>query len=237
MKAFILFSSLAVAVAQTLSFEVATIKPNNAAGGISSIRITTGRVIMENVSLKKVTLWAYGIPDDREYALAGPGWLTTEHFNVQASFPADALPAQVRQMTQALLADRFKLALHPETRQLPIYALVVAKNGAKIHPVEDGQPRTGGRIGHFEATKTSMQHFADLLARLLSQQVVNETGLQGVYDFTLEWAPDDMKVGAETSGASLFTALQEQLGLKLEARKGPVEVLVVDHVEKAPTAN
>src|SRR5579864_2241892 len=98
MKAIVLFSSLAVAVAQTPAFEVASIKPNDTAGGFSSIRLTTGRVTMENVSLKKVTLWAYGIPDDREYALAGPGWLTTEHFNVQASFPADTSLEQVRMM-------------------------------------------------------------------------------------------------------------------------------------------
>lgn len=232
MKLLILCS--AMAFAQTPGFEVASIKPNNSAGGISAIRLTTGRVAMENVSLKKMTLWAYGIPDDREYALAGPDLLTSEHFDLQASFPADSTPEQVRSMTQKLLAERFKLALHKETRQLPVYALVVAKNGPKIHAVEDGSGKTSGRPGHFEAAKVTMQHFADLIGRFLGQQVVNDTGLAGVYDFTLEWAPDELKTG---DGASLFTALQEQLGLKLEGRKASVEVLVVDRVEKAPTAN
>jgi uncharacterized protein (TIGR03435 family) len=241
MKELLLYSAMALALrAQT--FDVASIKPNRSEGGMSSIRASTGRITMENVSLKKVTLWAYGIPDDREYALVGPGGLTTEHFDLQANFPADTPPEQVRRMTQALLAERFKLALHIETRQLPIYVLVVAKNGPKIHPVEDGQPRTSGRPGQFEATKIPMQHFADLLARFMHQQVVDETGLAGVFDFTLEWSPDEMKAEAMpptggTIAPSIFTALQEQLGLKLEGRKGPVEVLVVDHIEKAPTEN
>jgi uncharacterized protein (TIGR03435 family) len=238
MKGILLFSAVALALsAQTPAFEVASIKPNRSGGGSSSIRSSTGRVAMENVSLKKVTLWAYGIPDDREYALAGPDLLTGEHFDIQASFPSDTSVEQVRTMTQTLLAERFKLVRHKETRQLPMYVLVVAKNGPKIHPVEEGQPRTSGRPGHFEATKVTMQHFADLLARFIGQQVVDQTGLQGVFDFTLEWSPEEMKPGAEATGASLFTALQEQLGLKLESRKGPVEVLVVDHIEKAPTEN
>lgn len=238
MNALLPFSFIALTLsAQTPAFEVASIKPNHSGGRVSSIRGSTGRVTMENVSLTKVTLWAYGIPDDRDYALVGPVWLISEHFDFQASFPADTPPDRVRPMMQALLAERFKLALHRETRQLPIYALVVAKNGPKIHAVEDGQPRTSGRSGHFEATKITMQHFADLAANFLERDVVNETGLQGVFDFTLEWSPDEMKPGLESSGASLFTAVQEQLGLKLEARKGPVEVLVVDHIEKMPTEN
>ena len=239
MKDILLLTAIALALsAQTPAFEVASIKPNRSGGGPSSIRSSAGRITMENVSLKKVTLWAYGIPDDREYALAGPDWLTTEHFDIQAKFPAETSPEQGRAMTQALLAERFKLALHKETRQLPIYALVVAKNGAKIHAVDDGQPRTSGRLGDFEATKVPMQHFADLLARFMHQQVVDETGLAGVFDFALEWSPDEMSAEASASpGPSIFTALQEQLGLKLEGRKGPVEVLVVDHIEKAPTEN
>jgi uncharacterized protein (TIGR03435 family) len=226
-----------IALAQAPTFEVATIKPNRTGGGVSSMRITPGRVTMENVTLKKVTLAAYDIPDDREYALAGPDLLTSEHFDIQASFPPDTPPAQVRAMMQTLLADRFKLALHRETRQLPMYALTVAKNGPKIQPVEDGSAKTSGRPGHFEATKVTMQHFADLIARLMGQQVVDQTGLKGVFDFTLEWSPDEMRTGESAPGPSLFTALQEQLGLKLEAKKGPVEVLVVDHIEKAPTEN
>jgi len=244
MKLLSLLYAVALTVsAQTPSFEVASIKANKSGGGGSSIRGSAGRITMENVPIKKVTLWAYGIPDDREYALAGPDWLTNERFDIQATFPAETPPQQVRQMTQALLAERFKLALNRETRQMPVYVLVVAKGGPKIHPVEDGQGRTSGGRGTLEATKITMQKLADLLARMTGQQVVNETALQGVFDFTLKWSPDETQkitpddVPSASSGPSLFSALQEQLGLKLDGRKAPVEILVVDHIEKAPTEN
>lgn len=241
----LLLSAIALNAQTPVAFEVATIKPNRSGGGGSSIRGTTGRITMENVTLKKVALWAHGIPDDREYALAGPDWLSTERFNIQATFPAETPPQQVRQMTATLLAARFKLALHRETRQLPIYVLVVAKNGPKIHAAGDGQSRTSGGPGRIEATRITTQKLADLLAGITGQQVVDETGIEGGFDFTLEWSPDETQkngppldgdaVGA--SGPSIYSALQEQLGLKLEGRKGPVEILVVDHIEKAPAEN
>src|SRR5271165_6760057 len=140
MKDLLVFFAGAIALsAQTPAFEVASIKANQALGGISSMKTTAVRISMENVSLKKVILAAYGIPDDRDYALSGPNWLATEHFDIQATYAAGADPAQVRSMMQTLLAQRFHLAFHRETRQMPVYALVVGKNGPKIHPVEDGQ--------------------------------------------------------------------------------------------------
>src|SRR6202158_6181888 len=155
MKKLLLLFAIALALsAQTPAFEVASIKPIHSGGGGSSIRASIRRIEMEKVPLKKVTLWAYGIPDDREYALGGPDWLTTERFDIQAKFPADTTPQQVRQMTQALLAERFKLTLHRESKQLPIYALVVGKNGPKIQAVEDGQGRATGGPGRLEATKS-----------------------------------------------------------------------------------
>ncbi len=242
----LLLAVLAIsAMAQAASFDAVSIKPNVSAGGISSIRPTAGRVTMENVSLKKVMLNAWAIPDDREYAIVGPDWLTTEHFDITATFPADAQVTQMREMLQGMLADRFGLALHKETRQLPMYSLVVAKGGPKIRAVEAGESRTSGRAGHFEATKISMQKVADLVAKQAGLPVSNDTGLAGVFDFTLEWSPEaDLKVGAAdpaaasgSSGVSIFTALQEQLGLRLESKKGSVEVLVVDRMQRMPTAN
>jgi uncharacterized protein (TIGR03435 family) len=246
MKKLVVLLLIAIAAsAQTLTFDVASIKPSRSDQGRSSMQVSAGRIRMENVSLKKVILAAYGIPDDREYALVGPDWLTTEHFDLQAKFPANTAMEQVRLMTQALLAERFELALHRETRQLPIYALVVAKNGPKIHAAQDGQPGTSNGPGRLDATKITMQKLADLLALTTGQQVVDATGLSGAFDFKLEWSPDEMQkkrspdetpdIGA--SGPSIFSALQEQLGLKLEGRKGPVEILVVDHIEKTPTEN
>jgi uncharacterized protein (TIGR03435 family) len=235
-----------IGYAQTAAFDAASIKPNVASstggGGPSSLRVTAGRAAMQNVSLKKVMLNAYGIPDDREYTVDGPDFLTAEHFDIDATFPADTPPAKVREMMQTMLAERFKLTLHKETRQLPMYSLVVAKGGPKIHAGSAGEGRTSGRPGHFEATGITMQKLADLIAKQAGRPVSDATGLQGVFDFTLEWDPQaDLRVGAADAaggqGASIFTALQEQLGLRLESGKGPVEVLVVDRMEKTPTEN
>src|SRR5450631_4112989 len=104
MKYLLLLIAIQLSAQTVTTFEVASIKPNKSGEGGSSIRASMGRITMENVSLKKVTLWAYGVLDDREYALVGPDWLTTEHFNVQATFPSDSPPQQVRQMMQKLLA-------------------------------------------------------------------------------------------------------------------------------------
>src|SRR5450755_3256523 len=113
MRMLLLFSMAALALqAQTPAFDAASVKPNRSLGGPSSMHNTVGRVTMENVSLKKLILAAYGIPDDREYALAGPGWLADEHFDIEATYPASTPVEQVRLMAQSLLAERFKLALH-----------------------------------------------------------------------------------------------------------------------------
>lgn len=231
--------------AQTLMFEVASIKPNRSLDTRSSMHLSKGRLSAQNVSLKKVILNAYGIPDDREYRIEGPAWLGTERVDIDATFPGDATPAQVRQMLETMLTERFRLGLHRETRQLPMYSLVVAKGGPRIHPVEDGQGGTSGRAGRLEATKITMQKLADLLGRQMGVPVVDSTGLKGVFDFTLEWspdqapnmaAPDNHEAGAG-AGPSIFTALQEQLGFRLISEKGPIEVLIVDHMEKTATAN
>jgi uncharacterized protein (TIGR03435 family) len=227
-------------------FEAASIKPNRSGEGRSSMRGSQGRIVMENVSLQKVILWAYGIADDRDNALNGPDWLPTEHFDIQATFATDANVDNVRRMTQNLLADRFKLALNSVTTERKVYALVIAKNGPKIHPVDDdGQRTTSSASGRLEAHKIAMTKLADLLTRILDRPVVDSTGLAGVFDFNLQWSPDETQriasvedIGAEVGSVpSLFSALQEQLGLKLESRNQPTKVLVVDHVERVPTSN
>jgi uncharacterized protein (TIGR03435 family) len=243
----LLFLAVAMAAsAQAPVFEVASVKPNRSMAPGSSIRLSKGLVQMENVSLKKVMLNAWGIPDDREYTIDGPAWLTTDHFNIEARFPADTQVPQVRLMLQSLLAERFRLTLHHETRPLPIYTLTVARNGPKLHAAEPGQGRTSGDAGRLDAKAISIKKLADLLARMAGTPVVDATGLGGVYDFVLEWSPDESfrmpgapaeGAGAASGAPSLSTALEEQLGLKLTGGKGPVEVLVVDRVERIPTAN
>ena len=242
MKTILLLLLIAsAAYAQSPTFDAASIKPNRSGAGGSSIRASKGLITIENASLKKILFAAYSIPEDRDYMLSGPDWLTTEHFDIQARFPADTALPQMQQMMQALLADRFKLTLHRETRQLPTYALVVAKDGPRIQPVDDGQPKTTGSPGRLEATRIPMQKFADLLGHTLGEPVTDATALHGVFTFTLEWSPSPTQPDAApadaSTGPSIFTALQEQLGLKLESKKGPVEILVIDHMEKLPTEN
>src|SRR5579883_2520256 len=132
------------ACAQTPRFEVASIKPYRGAGNVSSLRLSNGLFQAENVSLKKLLLNANGIRDDRDYTVDGAGWMGTESFDISARFPPDTPVTQVRQMLQNLLEERFRLKMHRETRQLPIYSLVVARNGPKIHTVAAGQGRTSG---------------------------------------------------------------------------------------------
>ena len=165
-------------------------------------------------------------------------------------------------MFQTLLADRFQLKLHRETKELPIYALLVGKNGPKLKPAESQEGPNGRmmmRPGHFEGSKFAMSSLADMLSRFVSRPVVDMTELKGIFDFTLNFAPDEnMRMmggmppppgvhpegggegrspNANADSPTLFVALQEQLGLKLEARKGPLEILVIDHAEKVPTEN
>src|SRR5215471_7873208 len=121
MKSTLTLFAIALAVcAQTATFDAASIKPNRSGGGGSSIRGSAGRLTMENVPLRKATLWAYGIPDDREYALIGPEWLANDRFDIQATVSSGGSQDDLRKKMQALLAERFKLQLHRETRQMPI---------------------------------------------------------------------------------------------------------------------
>src|SRR5262245_31234963 len=140
-------------------------------------------------------------------------------------------------MLQALLAERFKLKVHRETREMPIYILVVANNGSRLTPAKDDErPMVGGTgPGRMQFQKTSMVTLAQNLSENLSQMVIDKTGLSGMFDFTLEWATDLSQPDPDRR-PSIFTAVQEQLGLRLESGKGPVEVLIVDGVEK-PSEN
>jgi uncharacterized protein (TIGR03435 family) len=136
-------------------------------------------------------------------------------------------------MLQALLSERFKLAIHRESKERTVYELVVGKNGPKLHEVEAGPGHSNGGHGSLSAQKMSMSHLADSLSRIVDLPVLDMTGLKGAFDIELKWAPD----GDDANGPSIFTAVQEQLGLKLEQRKGPMEIIVVDHAERVPTEN
>jgi uncharacterized protein (TIGR03435 family) len=211
-----------------------------------------GHFKAENISAIMLIHWAYEIPEMR--ILGAPTWAGSTYFNIDAKadpsideqlhhLSSDAGRKQKEQMVQALLADRFKLAMHPETRELPIYALVVAKGGPKLGIAQqDGTTVNHGR-DHIEVQgSNSVALIAEELSKDVGRPVVDKTGISGRYDIKLHWTPDDSptpkpngadgdSAAADSAGPSIFTAIQEQLGLKLESQKGPVQVLVIDHIE------
>jgi uncharacterized protein (TIGR03435 family) len=225
----------------TKAFDVASVKrlPPPPGGVLSSMKLEPGRLTCSNVNLRKLIVQAYGVKD---FQLSGPDWLNSEIYDIAATMPPATSTDQVLPMLQSLLAERFQLKLHRETKEVPMYALVVGKTGLKIKEGEFGHSSTSASPGHLTAQKIPLSKLADFLSNQLGSPVTDLTGMKGFFDFTLEWAPDARPGEAggasdSTPGASIFTAVQEQLGLKLEARKGPVEILVIDHVEKIPTGN
>jgi uncharacterized protein (TIGR03435 family) len=200
--------------------------------------MANGSLTMANAPLRKIAGAAFGIGEDRDaYLLAGPGWMAAERYDVAAKFPAATPPDQVRLMLQTLLKERFGMKFHRETREVPAYVLVVGKSGLKARPAAEGSK--GGfnrRSGHLETRSATMAGLADKLSQQSERPVLDKTALGGSYEFTLDWTPDELQSDGQT-GASLFTAIEEQLGLKLDARKEPMEVVVVDYAEKIPSEN
>lgn len=216
------------------TFEVASVKPNVSGSGHSDTDVDGNLLRMNNVTLKACITWAYRTTDSQ---VSGPDWLTSERFDIVAKTESGKPQPE---MLKDVLEERFKLAVHFETKELTEYALVVAKNGPKLKKVDPGEGDTTSRRGHLTATRTSMSGLASFLAGpnvRLGRPVVNKTGLDGVFDFNLDWTPEGSTEKDANALPSIFVALQEQLGLKLEAQKGPVEMLVVDHVEKVPLEN
>jgi len=223
------------------AFDVASVKrmPPPPGGVMSSMDLKPGRLTCSNVNLKKLIVQAYGVKD---FQVFGPDWLNSEIYDIVATMPPATSTDQVILMLQNLLVERFQLQLHRETKEVPMYALVVGKGGLKVKEGEFGHSSTSASPGHLTAQKIPMAKLADFLSGQLGSPVRDMTGLKGFFDFTLEWTPDARpgEAGAasdSSAGASIFAALQEQLGLKLETRKGPVEMLVIDHIEKIPTGN
>jgi uncharacterized protein (TIGR03435 family) len=203
-----------------------------------------------NIDLKSLIANAYGVRPDQ--VSGGPKWIDSNHYDIEAKVvPADgATPQPITKeernlMLRSLLADRFKLVVHTESKEQPIYELVVAKNGPKLLPAKPDQPsRTQITMGGSGKSSLETAQISNLIYQLSSQlgrPVVDKTGLTGNYDIKLEWARDSAVssedgTSTDPSGPSIFTAVQEQLGLKLVSAKGPVEILVIDHAEPS-TAN
>jgi len=235
-----------LAIALSLpSFDVTTVKPSHATDGHHHTynHAEIGEFSTVNVSVKELMQFAYDLPATR--MVGGPGWMDSATWDVQAkTSPEEAArlgklsfnqaTAEVRPMVQALLAERFGLKVHEETRELPIYTLVVAKGGAKLGAAQSSGTTISAGKDHLEVQgNDSVDLLAQQLAKVLGRVVVDKTGVAGRFDIKLKWTPDD---SADASGPSIFTALEEQLGLQLEVGKGPVKVLVVDGVAM-PTAD
>jgi uncharacterized protein (TIGR03435 family) len=209
---------------------------------------SNGRFTTVNVDLKSIIQWAWDLPESR--IVGGPSWLGSARWDIEAkadnaldmqkTYNSSAAHLEKQRMVQALLAERFHLTIHTESRELPVYALVVARDGAKFLATKaDGNKfdRWNNRM-ELEGGDNTVAVLAEQLAETLGRVVVDKTGIQGRYKIALTWTPEDSAApssgvsaanpSAGESGPSIFTALQEQLGLKLESEKGPVQVLVID---------
>lgn len=221
------------------AFEVASIRPSNPSPGPNdrSAFGLHGRFTATGVSLTVLAEIAYGVKD---YQIsAGPRWIQSDRYDIAAKAGEDTSDDQFKLMLQTLLEDRFKLQFHREMKDLSVYALVAAKNGPKLKKSADGTPYSRRvNASGWTVSNLDMAGLAARLSRELGRPVVDMTGLTGGYDFTLEWTRERATAAsaAESDAPSLFTAVQEQLGLKLEPRKQPVETLVIDRVEK-PSEN
>jgi uncharacterized protein (TIGR03435 family) len=233
------------------TFDVVSIRPSDPLNDHLKIQVSAG-TLTATISIKTLIEQAYGIQDFQ--LSGGPGWLDSSKYDIIAKSsemgdPSKLEPSQEEayqerwgQMLQSLLIDRFQLKVHHSTKELPVYALVVAKGGPKL---KDAKPHALAVLytqtpGQLRCSGASMPAFAKELLELgLGRYVLDKTGLAGRYDFTLHWTPDadlDGSASKDASGPSLFTAVQEQLGLKLESTRGPVPTLVIDHVER-PSEN
>jgi uncharacterized protein (TIGR03435 family) len=196
---------------------------------------------MTNSTLKRVIMGAYNVGQNE--IIGGPDWLDQDKFDIQAKAGQSIGDEALMKMLRALLADRFKLAIHRENKTIPVYVLGIAKNGPKLEKSESGEASSGNGQGHLEGRHIDMAGLAWRLGRKLDRPVVDRTELPGAFNYKLEWTPEEelAKKAAQPNAAlpdlpSIFVAIQQQLGLKLEPQRAPVEILVIDHAEK-PTEN
>lgn len=237
------------------AFEVASVKSNTTDAEPSMNVPPRGLVAIVNVPLENVIVNAFGVPAFR--VLDAPGWIKRERFDISAKIPDDAAPGQQRSMLQSLLEGRFKLRAHRETREQPIYTVVVARSDGRLGPrlkqsnadcpaaAKSASPLTlspdgpcaalfgvGQAGGRIVSRGQPLARVISALSMAVSRGVVDRTGLQGPFDVELEWSADVGASAANSNVPSIFTALQEQLGLRLEPSRGPLDVLVIDSIER-----
>jgi uncharacterized protein (TIGR03435 family) len=229
---------------QQPEFEPASIKPAAPSQtGSNFNRMAGGGIRATNVSLKDLVLFAYDIREQQ--LVSGPAWMDKITYDVVAKPSENDNPTGVKRSfdeefrgirlkMRALLAKRFQLVVHNETKEMPIYALVVAKNGAHLEPSKADGLTINNRKGLTICKKVTMAQFAsNSLTYRMGRTVVDKTGLTGEYDFEIKFVEDQAAAAGDTSGPDFLTAMREQIGLRLEPQKGPVKVLVIDRAEKA----
>jgi uncharacterized protein (TIGR03435 family) len=228
------------------AFEAASIKPSKAEPGSGSgITTRRGSISARNVTLKRCIRGAYDVQESQ--IVGGPKWVDEDRYDIDAKAAGPAGEHELMAMLQSLLSERFKLTFHRETRELPGYALMVGKSGLQAKRAQpDAESRSNASRAAIDAEACSMRRLAQKLSEVIHVPVADLTGVEGAFDFQLKWAPDDMRAKPPSggdklgtlptdlpNGPSVFAALQEQLGLKLEPRKVPTEVLAIDRAEKA----
>jgi uncharacterized protein (TIGR03435 family) len=234
----VIVAAVVTSRAQTPAFDAVSVKRNVSGAAERSFRVRPGQIVATNVTVRHVIWNAFNVQDFE--VLGGPEWLASERFDVVAKSDANPTPDQMRAMLRNLLADRFRLKVHTVAREQPMYALVLARSDGRLGPqlvsatgpCDPAQParQCGFSVGNgtMGSGAASMPRLAQELTGMVQRRVVDRTGLIGLYQVTLRWAPDQQT----DTLPSLFTALQEQLGLKLEPQRGPVDVLVIDGAER-----
>jgi len=224
------------AAAQT-AFEVVSIRPSSPSDESNSrLSVPQGTRVSEvGISLWDLIQMSFGTQQNQ---MSAPEWTKSQKFNIEAK-TGSSTPLtyeQMKPLMQQLLADRFKLTYHHETKQVAGYALMVAKGGPKLTAAKEGASKGGNILrDRIDVSSGTMKDLSAMLSYPLGQQpVVDKTGIAGYYEIKLSFAPQD---ATDSALPSIFTAVQEQMGLRLEPAKLPVEVLVIDHVEKVPTEN
>ena len=234
-----LFASLVLAADAPSAFEVASVRPSQ--DGREAIDVSAGSITMRNVRLTGAIRWAYNVLDVQ---VTGPDWLNTTRFDIIAKAGAPAKEPEMKQMMQTLLADRFKLELHRQTKEVNAMILTVAKGGHKMKEVgQESSPSFSTGKLNLTGKGASIEQLISFLSRELRLPIVDQTGLTGRYDYFLDinaYVTEEMRNqgGPPLEAPSIIaSALQAQLGLKVEAKKMPLEVLVVDKMDKVPTDN
>jgi len=262
------FATLTIAFAQQVTdkptFEVASIRPadpNPESRFWVGMTADAGMVRFPNITLRDCIRAAYRL---RDFQIEGPAWMDQARFEINAKLPADAPLMRIPEMLQALLAERFKLSIRRDTKELPVYALLVGDGGAKLKPADgkpddqsptalgpDGKPRAPMMFGYtssgivLTAPSANLRTFVELMSRFTARPVIDMTGLDGQYQFEVAFAPETTPGGISgpngppaftDPGPSLFDAVK-QYGLRLQARKAPIEILTITHLERTPTEN